>query len=345
MTDLASQLSLPVSAALFVLCALAIAVFGTMLSWRAGVIAQHTGWGQAIVGATLLGGTTSIAGSVTSVWTAWEGYAGLSISNAIGGIAVQTAFLAVADLTYRRANLEHAAASPPNLSQGALLIVLLALPLVAASGPDISVFAIHPATFLLVGGYIYGMHLIRAAQKEPMWVPRMTAETFREKIAEDEPGSKGVAPSLWLSFAVLAAIVAAAGYAIAVLGMDMVERSGFDETAVGSLFTAVSTSLPELVTTLAAVRRGALTLAVGGIIGGNAFDTIFLAVSDVAYRDGSLYHAFEPDSIFLVSISILMTGVLLLGLLRREREGPGRIGFESTFILLLYALTVVVVFN
>ena len=293
MTDLASQLSLPVSAALFVLCALAIAVFGTMLARRAGIIAECTGWGQAIVGATLLGGTTSISGSITSALTAWHGYAGLSISNAIGGIAVQTAFLAVADLTYRRANLEHAAASPPNLSQGALLIVLLALPLVAASGPDISVFAIHPATFLLVGGYIYGMHLIRAAQKEPMWVPRMTAETFREKVAEDQPGSKGVAPSLWLSFAGLAAIVAAAGYAIAVLGMDMVERSGFDETAVGSLFTAVSTSLPELVTTLAAVRRGALTLAVGGIIGGNAFDTIFLAVSDVAYRDGSLYHALE----------------------------------------------------
>lgn len=138
MTDLASQLSLPVSAALFVLCALAIAVFGTMLARRAGIIAECTGWGQAIVGATLLGGTTSISGSITSALTAWHGYAGLSISNAIGGIAVQTAFLAVADLTYRRANLEHAAASPPNLSQGALLIVLLALPLVAASGPDIS---------------------------------------------------------------------------------------------------------------------------------------------------------------------------------------------------------------
>ena len=52
------------------------------------------------------------------------------------------------------------------------------------------------------------------------------------------------------------------------------------------LMTAVATSLPELVTTLAAVRRGAAQLAVGGIIGGNAFDVLFLSASDVAYRDG-----------------------------------------------------------
>jgi cation:H+ antiporter len=43
----------------------------------------------------------------------------------------------------------------------------------------------------------------------------------------------------------------------------------------------------ELVTTIAAVRRGALQLAVGGIIGGNTFDTLFLTAADVSYREGS----------------------------------------------------------
>jgi cation:H+ antiporter len=54
---------------------------------------------------------------------------------------------------------------------------------------------------------------------------------------------------------------------------------------VGGLFTAVSTSLPELVTSVAAVQQGALTLAVGGIIGGNSFDVMFVAFADIAYRE------------------------------------------------------------
>lgn len=40
---------------------------------------------------------------------------------------VQTFFLAIADMVYRRANLEHAAASAPNMMQNGLLIRLLAI--------------------------------------------------------------------------------------------------------------------------------------------------------------------------------------------------------------------------
>jgi cation:H+ antiporter len=42
------------------------------------------------------------------------------------------------------------------------------------------------------------------------------------------------------------------------------------------LITSTCTSIPELVTAVAAVRQGSLTLAVGGIVGGNAFDTLFM---------------------------------------------------------------------
>ena len=58
--------------------------------------------GEAVVGAVLLGAITSLAGVVTSLTAAYQGYADLAISNAIGGIAVQTLFLAFADMTYKK---------------------------------------------------------------------------------------------------------------------------------------------------------------------------------------------------------------------------------------------------
>lgn len=98
-----------------------------------------------------------------------------------------------------------------------------------------------------------------------------------------------------------------------------------------------------MVTTIAAVRRGALTLAVGGIIGGNAYDTLFTAFSDIAYRQGSVYHAISETLLFWLALTVLMTGVLLMGLIRREEMGVGRIGFESFVILVLYAGAVVLI--
>ena len=67
-----------------------------------------------------------------------------------------------------------------------------------------------------------------------------------------------------------------AGWGIAKTGAVIAEGAGISQSVVGALFTAVVTSLPELITTVAAVRRGAVTLAVGGIIGGNTFDVLFL---------------------------------------------------------------------
>jgi cation:H+ antiporter len=84
------------------------------------------------------------------------------------------------------------------------------------------------------------------------------------------------------------------------------------------------------------VRQGAQTLAVSGIIGGNAFDTLFAAVADIAYLDGSIYHAITNQQIFFITLTILLTGILLLGLLRREERGIANIGFESFLVMVLY---------
>lgn len=107
--------------------------------------------------------------------------------------------------------------------------------------------------------------------------------------------------------------------------------------------TGVSSSLAELVVAVSAVRRGALTLAVGNVIGGNTFDTLMVGVADVAYRDGSVYATVGSTQSLYVALVCLMTGVLTLGLLRRERYGVGKIGSESAGVLVLYVLGIALV--
>jgi cation:H+ antiporter len=326
-------------------CTLVVAVAGYFLTASADRLADRTGMGEAIAGAILLGAATSLPGIVTSAAAAWGGHADLAVSNALGGIAAQTLFLAIADSCYGRANLEHAAASAENMMQASLLITLLALIGFAANAPQVAVWGIHPVTPLLIIAYPYGLSMVYRAGSEPTWAPQRTSETFTDAPDEEDSGKHSLT-HIWSRFLVLAATVATAGYFLENSAEMIAAETGISGSAIGAFGTAIVTSLPELVTSIAAVRRGALTLAVGGIIGGNAFDTLFLAVADIAYRDGSIYHAATAAEVRTLALTILMTGVLLMGLIRREERGLGKIGFESLFVILLYlgnfALTVAV---
>lgn len=326
-------------AALAVLAAVIVAA-GTKLAALADKIADATGWGEATVGAVLLGGSTSLAGIVASVSAAATGHPTMAISNAIGGIAVQTAFLAIADMFYPRTNLEHAAASTTNLFQASLLIALLTLPLLGAALPDTMVVGwVSPVSVVLVLGYALGVRAAGEVRLSPMWRPRSTDDMQSDEEKVEKPTTP--TSRLLLLFSGLAATTAVVGYLLTATALEVGARTGMAETVIGGLITAVITSLPELVTSIAAVRRGALNLAVGGIIGGNAFDTLFLAFSDFAYSGERNFYAFFAQTHQLMTIiTILMTAVLLMGLVARPRSG-GKIGWESTIVLVLYAVLTV----
>ncbi|WP_271078884.1 sodium:calcium antiporter [Aurantiacibacter sp. MUD61] len=304
------------------------------MSGYADTIADRTKFGEALVGSVLLGAGTSIAGIVTSTSTAASGAADLAITNALGGIAAQTMFLALADVAYRKVNLEHAAASAVNLGQATVLIILIALPILAWATPDFTIWAINPLTPILVGVYLLGLYNAHKIHRRPMWFPRSTKDTRSEDDDECEDMR-----SLWLIgtlFGAFTIIVGLSGWIVGMTGLELSGRLGISQGVVGALGTAVITSLPELVTTIAAVRRGALQLAIGGIIGGNMFDALFIASSDIAYREGSIYHAVSERAIFWMALVLLMTAVLLIGLLRRQKQGPAGIGWESVILLVLW---------
>jgi cation:H+ antiporter len=325
-----------VNALAMVIAAGAIALAGWKLAELADVLADQTGLGEAVMGGLFLGGVTSLPGITASVTAAVAGRPALAVSNALGGIAAQTLFLAIADIFHRRANLEHAAASAKNLLQACLLVLLLGVVLLMMTGPERGVIGhVHVGTIVLMVMYGWGYWVIVHESEKPMWQPRQTSETVPD---EPEPDEKGRSMTrLWLTFAVAAVVVFIAGVYVAQAGGAVSDQTGMSESLVGALFTAIATSLPELITTIAAVRRGALTLAVGDIVGGNAFDCLFVCAADIAYLEGSIYHAATRSETFLVSLGLFMNSALLLGLLRRQERGLANIGFEAWFMIVAYS--------
>lgn len=319
----------------FGIASLVIVIAGSRLAQVADELSDRTGMGEALFGIFLLAGVTSLPDFAATLSAALDARPDLAMSNAMGSMAANLVFLGVADALYRKANLEHAAASPTNLMQAALLIVLLSLPLLAIATPPLSVWGLHPITLVIIVAYPFGLYLVLGTENKPMWHPRHTPQTVPDT---PEHHSHGGLTKAWITFIGLAAVTGIAGWVLMEAAKDISDQTGLSETLVGGLFTALASSSPELVTTIAAIRRGALTLAVSNIFGTNCFNILVVAAADGAYPGGSIYHDMAPVQMTWGLVSILMTAILLMGMVRREIYGIGRIGFESALILAVYAV-------
>ncbi|MGI5837866.1 MAG: sodium:calcium antiporter, partial [Chloroflexota bacterium] len=109
-------------------------------------------------------------------------------------------------------------------------------------------------------------------------------------------------------------------------------------------FLASAAALPEMSTTIAAVRLGSYSLAFSNIFGANAQLVALLFIGDLFYRQGPILDAVGTHSIFVASMGILVTAVYLVGLIGRRRQKFLGMGLDSAAVLLLYVVTLTVLY-
>jgi cation:H+ antiporter len=133
-------------------------------------------------------------------------------------------------------------------------------------------------------------------------------------------------------FAAAAVTLLAAGPELAHVADELATQSGLGRTFVGTAFVALTTSLPELVASIAAVRLGAFDLAIGNTFGSNAFNMVLFVPLD-AFHDGPLFTAVSSAHAVTALAVIVATAIAVLGqLYHEERRIPV---FEPDAVLVL----------
>ena len=99
----------------------------------------------------------------------------------------------------------------------------------------------------------------------------------------------------------------------------LAQELGLSRSFVGTILMALVTTLPEMAVTLAALRLGALDMAIGNLLGSNLFNVLILSVDDLFYTPGPLLADAAPVHAGTAVTALLMTGLVIVGLVMRPR--------------------------
>jgi cation:H+ antiporter len=327
----------------FIICVIIVLFFGTKLSRYGDIIAEKTGLGGVWVGLLLLAIITSLPEIITGISAVSmvggpEG-ADLALGTIFGSNMLNLFLLAVLDTVCRQGPLLSAAVARGGHIQSAALGMVL----IAFAGAIIYLSAdIWPGAvgrlgvygFILVIIYIVGSRLIfkRERQEPLLKSPKYDGTTSRKAYA---------------GFAVSALAIIGAGTWLALIGDEISTTYGLGASFVGTLLLAITTSLPELVVALAAMRLGSPDMAIADILGSNMFNIgIGVFFYDLFSSEGPIFSLVSKSNIFTAGLVVLMTLVVILGLVKRSKGKTFRwTSWYSVIIAALYLAGAYVIFT
>ncbi len=317
-----------------------ILVAATRLARSADVISEKTGLGRSFVGVVLLATATSLPELGTGVSAIVIVDApDLAAGDAFGSNLVNLLIIALADFYWRQgpilARVVTTAIVVGVLGMAVISITAIAM-FVHTSTPWFSGWHVSPFTVVLAISFVAAMYLIYRIDRsvsDPDENPDQYASTSLSRAV--------------VVYAASASVVIAASVWLAGTGEGITHVMGWDASFVGTQFLAISTSLPELATSFAALRLGAPELAISNLLGSNLFNVGFvLSIDDLVLVDAPLWSAIAPVHAVTAVFAILMTSVVVIALAVRRTAGPRkqRLTPESGALVVLYAVASVLVF-
>ncbi|MEX2595352.1 MAG: hypothetical protein WEC59_00370 [Salibacteraceae bacterium] len=323
----------------FALCTAVIIFSGSRLSFYGNQIAELTGMGKAWMGLILLASVTSLPELITGISSvAIVNAPNLAAGDIFGSCVFNLLILSILDARIKQPLFSMVRSSHIVAATCGIILLSLAGLAIYIADEVPTLLWISSFTFIIFGLYLITMWLIFKYEHADLIKssPEIGAITFTH-AADLKKAISG--------YSLHALIVIGVAVFLPYFGEHIAEHTGLSNSFFGTLFLAAATSLPELVISLAALKMGALDMAVGNLLGSNVFNIFILGIDDVFYREGSLFRDIAPSHLLSVFIIIIMTAVVSLGLLFKPKKKKIWLLSVDTFILvILYVALMVYLF-
>lgn len=306
---------------MFVASAVVIVIAGTKLSHYGDQIADLTKLGRLWIGVVLMAAATSLPEVLTTISAGLINAPDLAAGDLFGAGLSNMLTLGLIDLLYRDKRVWQQAAFEHTLVASLAMILTGLAAFFVLYRSDLEHAGIGLGSLLLLVLYILGMRLVFRQEdvKRRRREQELVAEA--ELLREDHRVARRTAlRQAVLGFGVAALALLAAAPVLAYSAQEIAEYTGISGMFIGTSLVAITTSMPELVTSLAAVRLGAFDLAVGNLFGSNAFNMAAFAFADMAYREGSLLSAVTSAHALTALWSVVLMNIGLMGIIYRVEK-------------------------
>jgi len=323
----------------FIFCAIIIFFAGKKLSFYGEAISDLTGMGKAWIGLILMASVTSLPELVVGFSaSAIVESADLATGDIFGSCAFNLGILAMLDAFTPRNKPLLSSASTSHVLAATLGLILVALAGLGLTLPEDIVLlpsiGITSISFLIV--YIFSIRLIYQYNKTHVndelnisGKPKMSL-TLKQAISK---------------YVLYAVFIVGAALFLPYFAEHIAEMTGLGKSFVGTLFLATSTSLPEIAVSIAAVRSGAIDMAIGNLLGSNIFNIFILFLDDVFYTKGHLLKDASDGNIVSVFSVILMSAVAIIGLTFKVKGKRFLLAYDAIIIFTIYIFNLIILFR
>jgi len=317
----------------FIACLVIILFAGAKLARYGDAIAEKSGLGRIWIGLAFLAFITSMPEMVTGVSSvAIVELPDLGVGTLLGSCMFNLFILALLDILHRSTPILSRASSR-NIGLAGLGILLTAVAavgiLVGGKLPWLTLGWIGVPVIIVLVLYLLGVWRIYHFERnhlleQPEAIPSQQYAAIPLRM-------------VCLRFALAAIAVIGAGIWLSIVGDEIATITGWGTSFVGSLFLAIGTSLPELVVAIAALRIGAIDMAIADILGANMLDITLFFLVDLFYREGPVLLAISNAHLITAAVAAAMSLVVILGLrFRQERKTFFVISWYGPILIGLY---------
>ncbi len=300
-------------------------------------MAQRTGLPKIVIGATVVSLGTTLPEAFVSVMAAYMGNPGLALGNGVGSIIADTGLIFGLTCILATVPVNRYILNRTGWVQigSALLLVVIAVALLLAAPADTDPVLPRWVGFLfllLLLVYLYVTYL---------WARQggggLTGGNGQEPGDLMSPGQS------WLMIAGGLLLVIVGARVLVPSASEIAFRFHVPEDVIAATLVALGTSLPELMTAIAAVRKGHPEITVGNIVGADVLNTLFVigaaaAAAPLAIPANFYYFHFPAMLIILVSFRIFIS-TNHSGVFRRW-QGGWLLGVYLAYIFLQYAFNI-----
>jgi cation:H+ antiporter len=315
-------------------CLAVIGVAGVKLSRYGDIIAEKTGMSRGWVGLILLATVTSLPEMATGLTAVTVARApDIAVGDLLGSCVFNLLIIVVLDFLYRKESIYTRARQGNVLSAGygIALIGFVGFNLLLyrdGTFPSIGHVGLYAPFILLL--YLLAMRSLYRYEQEQV-------SEYVEDRAELYPDTS--LKQAVRGYAMAAMAVVAAGIWLPFIAKDLAVVMAWEQSFVGTLFVAAITSAPEVVVTVAALRMGAVDLAIGNLFGSNMFNIVLLAIDDLAYLPGPLLAEVSLTHATSAFSAMMMSGLAVVGLVLRPQSRVFRtVSWISLLLLVIFLL-------